>query len=712
MVIFTFWIANLLKKPNFFVCLRKILFAMAKIIPKILVWLTILCPLSAAAQFISWDDFLEQLLLEKEAMAVQENLYDDYVYLHANPININQADSTELQQLDFLTDKQIEGIHYYIYRYGALRNVGELMLIPELDYHTRQLLSYFVTFGEPKEKEDARDTWRRMLTRGKSELSTRLDIPLYQRAGYAPRTLSQLEASPSRYYTGNALYHNLRYNYRYGTRLSWGLSTEKDAGEPIFTATSPLSDHLSGYIQLGDMGILKNLVIGNYRLRFGQGLILNSDFALGKNMLLQGLGRQSAAIKPHRGTNESDYHTGAAATLAWRSWQFTAFASYRELDATLDGVSIRTLKTDGYHRTPSEQERRGNTRGNLFGAHIGYAAYGLHLGMTAMYQSFNRNFALPKQTYKRYAPQGHDFFNASVDYAWHHHRLSIVGETAIDKKGAVATLNTLRLKVVDGLHLSLLQRYYAHDFWALESKSFSTSSDIRNERGIYLGAEWQPHRCLQLTAYADGYHFPYLRYRVSAPSYGTDGVVNARYTINDSHSMILRYRFRLKQRDVTEGYRLPDGGLLNEWSHRMRLQWSGVLAPQLTCQALIEGCYVLAERPSTGVMTNVQATYSPTLDHHALRCSTGIAAFHADYAARLYGYERGLLYAYNYQMFYGTGLRGYLLMQYSHKKTPRLTATAKLGATYYFDRDAIGSGASMIDACHREDIQLQLRYTF
>lgn len=718
MFIFAFRVANLLKKTNFFVSLRKILFIMAKIIPKVFIWLLMICPLPASAQFISWDSFMEQLFMEvesegEEAVDGIENLYEDYVYLHANPININRGDSVELKRLGILTGPQIESICHYINRYGALQGVGELMLVPGLDYHTRQLLSYFVTFGElEEENEDARSMWHRMLTRGHSEFSTRLDIPLYQRAGYAPRTQSQLDASPSRYYTGNALYHNLRYNYRYDTRLSWGISMEKDAGEPIFTATSPLPDYLSGYIQLGDMGILQNLVVGNYRLQFGQGLILNSNFALGKNMLLQGLERQPVTIKPHRGTNESDYYTGAAGTVAWRAWQFTAFASYRRLDATLNGVSISTLKTDGYHRTPLEHSCRGNTRGNLFGGHLGYASHGFHLGMTAMYQSFNRNFVLSKQDYKRYAPQGHAFFNASVDYAWHHHRLSIVGETAVDRKGSVATLNTLRLKAADRVYVTLLQRYYAHDFWALEGKSFSTSSDLRNEQGIYLGAEWQPHRRLQLTAYADGYRFPYLRYRVSASSYGTDGAVNARYTINGRHNLLLRYRFRLKQRDVAEGYCLPEGGLLNEWTHRLKLQWSGKLTPLLTCQTLLEGCLVQAETRSMGTMVSIQAVYSPLFGHHALRFSTGLTAFRAHYAARLYGYEQGVLYAYNSQMYYGTGLRGYLLVQYSHKRAPHLTGTAKLGATHYFDRNAIGIGAAMIAACHREDVQLQVRYTF
>ena len=120
----------------------------------------------------------------------------------------------------------------------------------------------------------------------------------------------------------------------------------------------------------------------------------------------------------------------------------------------------------------------------------------------------------------------------------------------------------------------------------------------------------------------------------------------------------------------------------------------------------------LAESTAMGTIRSVQATYAPTLGPHELRLSTGLTAFHADYAARLYGYERGLLYAYNYQMYYGTGLRGYLLLQYSHKGLPRLTATAKTGATYYFDRESIGSGAAMTPAPHREDIQLQVRYTF
>ena len=208
------------------------------------------------------------------------------------------------------------------------------------------------------------------------------------------------------------------------------------------------------------------------------------------------------------------------------------------------------------------------------------------------------------------------------------------------------------------------------------------------------------------------YRFPFLRYRVSEPSCGVDGIATARYIISDDHNVQLRYRYRMKQRDVAEGYKLVQGTLFNEHTHRLRLRWEGALTPLFSCQATAEGCMVQAETLSTGGAISLQTTYSPFTEQHVWRVSGGVAAFRADYATRIYGYERGLLYAYNYHMYYGAGWRGFLYVQYAHKAAPRVACTAKLGATCYLDREAIGSGAAMIAANHCEDLQLQLRYTF
>ena len=104
---------------------------------------------SGRAQFVSWDSFLEQQAHNDEAgeASFWENFAEEASYLHDNPININASTKEQLEQLPFLSPKQVEDILFYIDYYGPLHTVGELMLISSLDYDTRQALSFFVTFG-------------------------------------------------------------------------------------------------------------------------------------------------------------------------------------------------------------------------------------------------------------------------------------------------------------------------------------------------------------------------------------------------------------------------------------------------------------------------------------------------------------------------------------------------------------------------------------
>lgn len=41
----------------------------------------------------------------------------------------------------------------------------------------------------------------------------------------------------------------------------------------------------------------------------------------------------------------------------------------------------------------------------------------------------------------------------------------------------------------------------------------------------------------------------------------------------------------------------------------------------------------------------------------------------------------------------------------------RITLNAKIGSTLYFDRKTIGTGLDKINSTHKEDIQLQMKWT-
>jgi hypothetical protein len=97
--------------------------------------------------------------------------------------------------------------------------------------------------------------------------------------------------------------------------------------------------------------------------------------------------------------------------------------------------------------------------------------------------------------------------------------------------------------------------------------------------------------------------------------------------------------------------------------------------------------------------------------YHWLEVFASIAYFHTDdYDSRLYAYERGMLYGFNFPMFYGEGIRYWLMAHVSLLKNLKLTA--KIGTTNYFNRSSIGTSYQEIAHSSMTDAELQLRFKF
>ncbi|MBR4846370.1 MAG: helix-hairpin-helix domain-containing protein, partial [Bacteroidaceae bacterium] len=184
-----------------------------------------------------WQSLYEAMLEEYDEEVNsnwQESLYEELCDLHEHPLNINIATSEELKQIPFLTDIHIQSILQYIQQNGGMMSMGELLLIESLDYHTRNLLQHFVYAGDIEKRENHDRSWKNILRHSHHEVITRLNIPLYQKAGYRSYSDSILSKYPNRQYLGEPFYHNLRYRMKFSDKLSLGFSIEKDAGEPLF----------------------------------------------------------------------------------------------------------------------------------------------------------------------------------------------------------------------------------------------------------------------------------------------------------------------------------------------------------------------------------------------------------------------------------------------------------------------------------------------
>jgi hypothetical protein len=88
-----------------------------------------------------------------------------------------------------------------------------------------------------------------------------------------------------------------------------------------------------------------------------------------------------------------------------------------------------------------------------------------------------------------------------------------------------------------------------------------------------------------------------------------------------------------------------------------------------------------------------------------------LAWFHTDdYNSRVSSYEKNILYAFNMPSFYGDGMRFALTFRLDIWK--RLSLSANLAHTHYWDRDLIGTDTEEISGSDKTDLYALLRWKF
>lgn len=656
---------------------------------EMMLFLLLLLTMPVAAQS-DWHEALrEWLTAEDVEESYGEELLEQLEERAQTPINLNQTCREELEELPFLTAQQVEELTEYLDHYKPMRSLSELQMVKGLDYHTRRLLQCFVVAGEERKSS----VWPKaadLLKYGQHRMTATGKIPFYERQG------------DRNGYLGYKYRHDLRYQYTFGNRIKAGITAAQDAGEPFFTNKNSMGyDQYNYYVQLRDFGRLEELNLGHYRVQMGMGLVMNTSFHLGKLTTLQTMGRGLHTLSAHSSRSASNHLQGIAATVRLaKQWRVMAFASYQAIDATLnDDGTARTLLYSGYHRTPTEIEKKHNTYETDLGASIGWHQGTLHINANAVYTRYDRSLQpMQNALYHTYSAQGNSFLNMSLDYGWNNHRWAFSGETALNKKGAVALIHTVNCRVTDQLSLMLLHRYYDKRYTAQHANSFREGSSIQNEHGIYLGATWQPLRSWFVQGYVDYAHFSWPRYQVSASSDAFDALLSARYS-RKRWTWNMRYRMHIRQRD-NDTKKL----IVNQRSHRLRIAVDWTTTSTLTLRTQGDGVVVSEQGTnSRGIMIGQQARWQ----QRWLKVAATVAWFHSDdYDSRLYQYEPSTQYDFSFPAYYGHGIRYSLMMQADIGK--HLALATKLGVTNYFDRSVIGTGLQQIDQSSMADLLIQL----
>ncbi|HEX2394317.1 MAG TPA: helix-hairpin-helix domain-containing protein, partial [Bacteroidales bacterium] len=501
------------------------------------------------------ESLIESLASQNAGDEEYENLLNELDVLRKNPVNLNSCKRGDLEKLPFLSDFQINSFLEYRKEKGKLLSVYELQAIYGFSDDVIQMILPFVIV--PDESVSGLVESSKFL---RHEASLRMQRTFEKSKGYSvPDPVEDRMRYP-----GSPCLINSRYDISYGSRLKAGVTVEKDPGEELFRGTSRGFDFISAYMNVNNAGAFKAFLIGDYRLAFGQGLTLWSGTAPGKSSMPLGIVKRQDAIKPYTSNDENNFFRGVAASAVIGKFTLTSFFSSKTRDANItdtlesDHVYFSSFQESGYHRTSSEIADEKTVRETLYGANLNFRTNILKLGITVANYRLDKYLEAGDALRNVHEFSGNSLFNLGIDYSLVFKNIQFFGETSYGN-GHLGTLNGMLINTGKYASLSLLYRYYDPGFFSMHSSAFSEGSDDYNEEGLYAGIVVHPVRHLKISAYADFYRFPWLKFQQSKPASGNDFLIQADYRAGENTEMYLRLKFEEDPRDY-----IPDSSIIPE----------------------------------------------------------------------------------------------------------------------------------------------------
>ena len=676
--------------------------------------LPILAQYKTDVRLITIEDFIENIY--DYIVVDEEEIDDDYINelknLHDNPLNLNTATHNELKLIPFLSDQQIADILQYVYVHYPMRTLGELMFIKSLNKQERELLMLFCVASDDGVLKSDTFSIKRFIKQSQCKLIAQTNIPCYKKEGYQDVADSILQRSPNKVYKGDPLYRSLRVHLSSSNHLETGLQIEKDPGESDF-------DYISFYIRLSNISKLRTLIIGDYKVSFGQGLVVNSLISMGKNTMLQSLDNANRGISKHSSLSESKYFRGVATTFDFSPHvNFSSFISYKYIDGTLLSDSTRditTLKTDGLHRTQLERSKRHNLTDFSAGGNfqIQLLKSRLHLGFTTIYTHLSRplspKYGTTSTLYRYYNPSGSDFLACGLSYSFCEKKIRIGGEMATTGKGGLATINSLQYKPNDFNTFTVVQRLYQARYATLYGKSFGENSVPQNESGVYCNWTSTIIPCFTLNTYLDIFYFPYWKYQVNAASRGYDIRCQLTYIPNDKSMWDIRYRLKSKQKNCYVDKDQDSLIIAFFTTQNIRLQNTYVFDDRWSLRSSITGVYL--NNPTTDNDFGVCLSETMKYTSSNIKSAISISWFNTNsYQSKIYTYEPSILYNSGMTSVFDNGIKIAGVVSLSLIKN--LIANIKCRYIKYFNKNTIGTALEMINSSYCTDFQIQFQYKF
>jgi hypothetical protein len=623
------------------------------------------------------DDFPIEVIENQVVGRAETNFeydaeYEHLTYFKQHPLNLNQADYNDLKGLRLLSDTEINELLNYRQKNGAFLNLYELQSFWKIDFINKLLPYVYV--------DSATDaptlTLLERLQRGSHQMYVRLARRVEASAGF-------LKSETHGGYHGDANSTYTRYGYRFSNDIAYGFTFEKDAGEKNYF------DFKSVHLQMKyPISKVKKLHLGDFSVRLGQGLIHNNGFTIGKSAAALTLENTAPTLQAYRSVNENDFLRGAAATIALADkMDGTLFTSYRQFDATLKHLKIKTLYYTGLHRTNSEIARDNALGVWTTGGRWENRLQQITIGCNTIVHQF-QYLLNPEPTQQRPFPfKGKLMMNMSFDYNATYQNKHFFGETAFNQNGAIATTNSMSFSIGKPLIIIVLHRYFDKKYNAFSATTFGENSRVKDENGLYVGFQYIPKKRWTLTGYTD-------LWRTSTRT-GNEILLNAVFRRKD-----LDLSFQIKRKSL---YQPDEDTVYFTQRQHFRFNIRYHLAEHWDAANRVEW---VETKTKSGLMLYQDLFWKPL--HSRFHLNGRYAYFDTDnFESVIYTYENDLLSNYTVSRLYFKGSRFYVNLGY--EPNSKWLIEARLARTIWENQRSIGSSLDKTLGNLRTDWKIQMR---
>ncbi|MBN1897327.1 MAG: helix-hairpin-helix domain-containing protein [Spirochaetes bacterium] len=657
------------------------------------------------------DDIVETLIEDSEE---EEDETKDVLQKYKDsPLDLSQASMSDLTEFPFLSPILALRIIQYRDKKG-FNSVPDLKNVEGLTDDIYNQIAGFVTVKKPFIVVEGKKVKKKPAFGGKITFRFVADHPY------------------SEEYLKNGIYNRYIHNpvglkekveLHYGQLAEAGFIMERDVGE------EDLNDMQKYFIQFNNLWYVKKLIFGNYRLYFGQGLVLSSPGGSAKGGEVVRIKEKSKGIKADLTSSENAYFFGPALQLEFSDLTLYGFYSFKKHDATLEDQGSRLVSSDydddtpeddsdniitsfdteddGRHLTGSDRKKIDNLERKFIGSRIEYSVLQtLKIGSTYYHSTYSVPLNPEVKNNYYYKFRGDWLDVAGFDFDFIYHSMNLFGEVAVsffpriqdpvfydpydpsntDEKDT--SLGFLIGNVIDvgQFETALLYRKYDRDFYNFDNGAFQESDD-QNEEGVYWANRLKLDRQTKIWMYIDAYRMDWRKYYEIMPTRGYEVYSQIERKFLSKFKYTVRGKIENKDMKVTTEQGSEVFWVQNDWRIRNEIQWE----PSKNIRYRLRYEFSRTEYEDLDILYNgylvfADIRYSPTT---RLTFYLRDIIFDTPYEARIWEYENTIPSYMENLAFYGTGRGNRLYLMLKDKVDENLLWNLKIARTTYFEATSI-----------------------